>query len=140
MVAAQAITRNRGGNYVGSMIAAVLMQELTHLGIGGASFFAPFVGTCELLCGALLIAGFLTRLATVPMIITMIVAIVTAKSDKIHSVTGLLGLSEFLLIVVLFAIAILGPGRVSIDEVVEKRLVDARHHAPLFGRRAHLHR
>ena len=42
-------------------------------------FFAPFVGIVEIVCGGLIIAGFLTRLAAVPLLIDMAVAIVTTK-------------------------------------------------------------
>jgi uncharacterized membrane protein YphA (DoxX/SURF4 family) len=40
---------------------------------------APFVGVCEIVCGALLILGLLTRLAAVPMIVNISVAIVSTK-------------------------------------------------------------
>jgi putative oxidoreductase len=40
---------------------------------------ASFVGWVEIICGALLLTGFLTRLASVPLLIDIIVAIVTTK-------------------------------------------------------------
>jgi uncharacterized membrane protein YphA (DoxX/SURF4 family) len=49
------------------------------IGIPVPEFTAPFVGVCETVCGALLILGLLTRLAAVPMIIDMLVAIATTK-------------------------------------------------------------
>ena len=39
----------------------------------------PFVGAVEMVCGALIIAGLLTRLAAVPLLVIMIVAIVSTK-------------------------------------------------------------
>ena len=39
----------------------------------------PFVGVVETICGALIILGLLTRVAAVPLIIIMIVAIVSTK-------------------------------------------------------------
>jgi putative oxidoreductase len=39
----------------------------------------PFVGVVELVCGALIIAGLFTRLATIPLIVTMIVALIATK-------------------------------------------------------------
>jgi putative oxidoreductase len=39
----------------------------------------PFVGVIETLCGALIILGLFTRLAAIPLIIIMIVAIVSTK-------------------------------------------------------------
>lgn len=40
---------------------------------------APFVGVVEIVCGALVLIGLLTRLAAVPLIIDMVVAIVSTK-------------------------------------------------------------
>jgi len=48
-------------------------------GIPDPAFFAAFVGVVEIVCGALLIVGLLTRLATIPLIIDIPVAIVTTK-------------------------------------------------------------
>jgi uncharacterized membrane protein YphA (DoxX/SURF4 family) len=39
----------------------------------------PFVGIVEITCGTLIILGFLTRLAAIPLIIIMLVAIVSTK-------------------------------------------------------------
>jgi uncharacterized membrane protein YphA (DoxX/SURF4 family) len=43
------------------------------------ALMAPFVGGVEIACGLLLIIGLLTRLAAVPLIIDMLVAIATTK-------------------------------------------------------------
>jgi uncharacterized membrane protein YphA (DoxX/SURF4 family) len=40
---------------------------------------APFVGAVEIVCGIMLVVGLLTRLAAIPLIIDMLVAIVTTK-------------------------------------------------------------
>lgn len=48
-------------------------------GIPWPEFLGPFVGVAGILCGALLFPGLLTRLATSPLIIIMIVAIVSAS-------------------------------------------------------------
>ena len=49
------------------------------IGIPAPQFFAPFVGVVEILCGALLIVGLLTRLAAIPLLIDISVAIATTK-------------------------------------------------------------
>src|SRR5687767_13902084 len=49
------------------------------IGISGPETVAPLVGTIEIVCGVLIILGLLTRLAAVPLIIVMIVAIVSTK-------------------------------------------------------------
>jgi putative oxidoreductase len=50
-----------------------------HIGIPYPEFMGPFVGAVETICGALIILGLLTRLAAIPLIIIMIVAIVSTK-------------------------------------------------------------
>ena len=49
------------------------------IGIPFADIMGPFVGAVEVVCGALIIVGLLTRLAAVPLIIIMIVALVSTK-------------------------------------------------------------
>ena len=53
--------------------------RFTKIGIPSPEIMAPFVGVCEIVFGALLLAGLLTRLAAIPMIINMLVAISTTK-------------------------------------------------------------
>ncbi len=49
------------------------------IGIPWPQLLGPFVGVLEAVCGALIIVGLLTRLAAVPLIIVMIVAILSTK-------------------------------------------------------------
>ena len=49
------------------------------IGIPAPEFFGPFVGFFELTCGLLLLAGLATRVAAVPLIVTMCVALFTVK-------------------------------------------------------------
>jgi len=49
------------------------------IGIPAPELMAPFVGIVEIVCGALLLVGFLTQLAAIPLIIDMLVAISTTK-------------------------------------------------------------
>jgi uncharacterized membrane protein YphA (DoxX/SURF4 family) len=49
------------------------------IGIPWPQLLGPFVGVVETVCGALIIGGLLTRLAALPLIIIMIVAIVSTK-------------------------------------------------------------
>jgi len=53
--------------------------RFTRIGIPWPEFFGPFVGWLELVCGLLIIIGFKTRLASVPLIIIMIVALISTK-------------------------------------------------------------
>lgn len=49
------------------------------IGIPYPDVMGPFVGVFEIVCGALIIFGLFTRLAAIPLIIIMIVAIVSTK-------------------------------------------------------------
>ena len=66
------------------------IQKLAFPGVLGAGRFArigipfpeimgPFVGVVEIVCGALIIVGLFTRLAAVPLIVIMIVALISTK-------------------------------------------------------------
>src|SRR5216683_784281 len=49
------------------------------IGIPSPQVMAPFVGVVEIVCGTLLLIGFLTRLATVPLLIDICVALYSTK-------------------------------------------------------------
>lgn len=49
------------------------------IGIPTPEVMAPFVGVVEIVCGSLIILGFLTRLAAIPLIIDMCVALISTK-------------------------------------------------------------
>lgn len=49
------------------------------IGFSDPAFWAYFAGTFEIICGILIIVGLLTRLASVPLFIVMVVAFVTTK-------------------------------------------------------------
>jgi putative oxidoreductase len=103
------------------------------LGLPYPAFQARLASSAELICGALLLLGFATRFAVVPLIITMIVAIRTALWDQVDGVTSLYGLAEFLYIVLLVWLGVQGAGPLSADAVVA-RLANDETAAPLLGR------
>jgi uncharacterized membrane protein YphA (DoxX/SURF4 family) len=49
------------------------------IGIPSPELTAPFVGVVEIICGTLIIIGLLTRLAAIPLIANMLVAILSTK-------------------------------------------------------------
>jgi putative oxidoreductase len=49
------------------------------IGIPRPQVMAPFVGVVEIVCGSLLLIGFITRLATVPLLIDIAVALYSTK-------------------------------------------------------------
>lgn len=75
---------------VGGILAAEGLQKFldpdalgagrfARIGIPAPHFLAPFVGAVEMASGALLVAGLLTRLACVPVLISMTVALLSTK-------------------------------------------------------------
>jgi len=53
--------------------------RFANIGIPNPELMGPFVGIVEIVCGALIILGLFTRLAAIPLIVIMIVAIVSTK-------------------------------------------------------------
>lgn len=53
--------------------------RFAQIGIPAPAFFGPFVGAVEVACGALLLVGLLTRVAAIPLLADMAVAIATTK-------------------------------------------------------------
>jgi uncharacterized membrane protein YphA (DoxX/SURF4 family) len=75
---------------VGAVFLSEGMQKFLDPAARGAGRFAkigipwpeltgPFVGGVEIVCGALLLVGLATRLAAIPLIVIMTVAIITTK-------------------------------------------------------------
>jgi uncharacterized membrane protein YphA (DoxX/SURF4 family) len=58
---------------------ALGVGRFAKIGIPAPALMAPFVGVIEILGGGLLIAGLLTRLAALPLIVDMLVAILSTK-------------------------------------------------------------
>lgn len=78
------------------MVAAVFLSEgiqkflfpeklgagrFEKIGLPAPEFLGLFVGTFEILCGSLILVGLITRLASIPLIIIMLGAIVTTKVE-----------------------------------------------------------
>lgn len=74
-----------GGTFLSEGIQKFLFPDalgvgrFVKIGIPSPEIMAPFVGVFEIGCGALLILGLLTRLAAMPMIVNISVAIVSTK-------------------------------------------------------------
>jgi putative oxidoreductase len=88
---------------------------INFLGMGNTTSLALVV-FAELFCAGLLILGLFTRLATIPLIITMLVAAIKAHhadffGEGQHAALFALGF---------LVIFILGPGRISVDGAIGK--------------------
>jgi putative oxidoreductase len=58
---------------------ALGVGRFARIGLPRPDLLAPFVGAAEVTCGLLVLLGLFTRLATLPLIATMVVAITTTK-------------------------------------------------------------
>ncbi|MDP3927958.1 MAG: DoxX family protein [Bacteroidota bacterium] len=55
------------------------------IGLPAPEFLGNLVGGFEILCGALILVGLLTRLASLPLIIIMLVAFTTTKAEVLEN-------------------------------------------------------
>ena len=108
------------------------------IGIPSPEITAPFVGIVEIVCGALIIIGLLTRLAAIPLIINMLVAILSTKvpillgygfwgfSLRSVSYYGFLGMAhemrtDWSMLLGSIFLLIVGAGTLSIDAMLARR-------------------
>jgi uncharacterized membrane protein YphA (DoxX/SURF4 family) len=114
-----------------------LPQELgvgrfASIGIPDPHFTAPLVGGVEIVCGALVILGLLTRWACIPLLIDIVVAILSTKipillgrpfwhfavpNVKHYGILGMLheARTDFSMLLGLLFLLIVGPGSLALD-------------------------
>jgi putative oxidoreductase len=80
------------------------------------------VACTEFVCGLCVTVGALTRIMSIPLICTMVVAILTAKLEDVEGWSDVLAFSEYLYIVLLVGLIAYGPGPLSLDYVFSRRL------------------
>jgi putative oxidoreductase len=95
-------------------------------GIPAPEILTPFVSGMEFVGGVLLLVGLLTRFVAVPMMVIMLVAIAAVKWADVDSLATLLGFEEVSYFVMFAWLAIAGPGPVSLDHLLLKRLRPGR--------------
>lgn len=104
--------------------AALGVGRFVKIGIPAPHFFAPFVGVVEIVCGLLLIVGLLTRLASVPLLIDIAVAIATTKIPMLMKSGFWAAMHEartdFCMVMGLVFLLIAGSGAFSVDAKLER--------------------
>ena len=73
------------------------------------------------LISAFLLLGLLTRISAGALGVVMLVAIATTQWDEVDSLQTLLGLEEVLFLALFLWLAIDGPGRLSLDRLLQER-------------------
>lgn len=94
------------------------------IGFSDPAFWAYFTGAFEMICGALILLGMLTRLAAIPLLIVMLVAFVTTKwpmlIDKGIWVMAHEYRTDFAMTLLLIFLLISGGGKWSVDSKMLK--------------------
>ena len=91
-------------------------------GIPFPHFFTPLTSGIEFFGGLFLLLGLLTRISAGALAVTMIVAIKAAKWGDVDSLEALLGFDEFEYLALFLWLAIAGPGFLSLDYWLLRRL------------------
>ena len=94
------------------------------LNIPAPKLNAIMAGSTECIGGLLLLLGLGSRIATVPLIFTMIVAYLTAESDAAHAIFSnpdkFVTATPFLFLLTCVIVLIFGPGCFSLDAVIAR--------------------
>lgn len=108
---------------------ALGVGRFVKIGIPAPEVMAPFVGVFEIVCGGLIVLGLLTRLAAIPMIIDMLVAISTTKipilvNDGFWSMAHE-ARTDYAMLLGSFFLLIVGGGAWSLDAFLVRRIRSA---------------
>lgn len=116
--------------YWGGTFVYTGFNKLTHLALTADKFAgwhipAPYAnavaaGTTELVCGSLLVLGLASRVITIPLIITMIVAYLTAHADEVTGIYSFVTAPPFLNLLTCVLVLLFGPGVFSADYLIRR--------------------
>ncbi len=94
------------------------------IGFSDAAFWAYFTGIFEIFCGFFLLLGFLTRIASIPLLIVMLTAFFTTKWPILIS-KGFWAMAheyrtDFAMTLLLIYLLLYGAGKLSVDSLIFK--------------------
>ncbi|MFI5399288.1 MAG: DoxX family protein [Candidatus Binatia bacterium] len=101
---------------------AAMTHRFAQWGIPLPAFNAALSGYTEFVGGTLIVLGLFTRLASIPMIINMVVAVVTVKLKEVGGVNDFGELDEPLYALTFLWLFFFGPGWVSLDHLFVRLL------------------
>ena len=95
------------------------------IGFENPEFWALFVATFEIVCGSLVLIGFLTRLASIPLLIIMITALISTKIPILLN-KGFWQMAhdsrtDFAMTLLLIFLMIYGAGKWSVDTLIKRK-------------------
>jgi uncharacterized membrane protein YphA (DoxX/SURF4 family) len=95
------------------------------IGIPWPQVMAPFVGIVEIVCGALLLIGLITRFSSIPLLIDILVAIATTKIPMLSKsgfwATMHEARTDFCMLLGLIFLLIVGSGSLSFDDLLSRQ-------------------
>ena len=95
------------------------------LGIPAPHLNAAMAGGTECLGGCLLVLGLFSRLASVPLIVTMVVAYATAEKEALAAIVSDPGkftsAAPFLFLLTAVIVLAFGPGTLSVDRLLNRK-------------------
>jgi putative oxidoreductase len=98
---------------------ALGVGRFAKIGIPAPQLMAPFVGGVEIVCGTLILLGLFTRVATIPLLIDIVVALLTTKIPFLIANGFLATLHEartdISMLLGLIFLMIVGSGSLSLD-------------------------
>ena len=104
-----------------------MVQRFQEWGVPFPTFNVYVSGLTECACGLLLLAGFASRLITIPLIVNFCVAYLTASREVLLNIfndpDAFVSDAAFLFLLVSCIVFIFGPGAFSIDAVLKKLFV-----------------
>jgi putative oxidoreductase len=95
--------------------ATMRHQFMNFMGIGSSTSLTLVI-FAEFFCGLLVLLGLFTRLSVIPLVISMSVALVKAHHNDVFGQ----GEKAALYLVCFLAILLLGPGKASVDGVINR--------------------
>jgi putative oxidoreductase len=108
---------------------AAMTERFTDWGIPWPAFNAALSSWTELVAGALVLVGLLTRPAAAALAFNMLVAVVSVKLKKVESLADFVEIDEPLYGLVFLLLVFTGPGAASIDHWLSLRFAKSREQA-----------
>jgi putative oxidoreductase len=99
----------------------LVTENFAGWGIPAPAFTAPLTAGIEFVGGICLLLGLLTRIAAGALGVVMIVATLAVQWSEVDSLLTLAGLGETLFLALFLWLAIDGPGRLSLDRLLQER-------------------
>lgn len=108
------------------MPEVVGVGRFERIGFENYEFLAYFVATFEILCGILLLLGFVVRFSAIPLLIIMFTAIVSTKIPILMAdgfwVMAHAARTDFAMSMLLIFLIIYGAGKRSVDSIMLRKL------------------